>query len=154
MKAFASNLGAKVLRDEKCRNWLMQSIFGGNKDLLSASFGALSVMTAVAEITPDDGTQGPNALMNFRNLPGVDVVLNSAGAYFSASVSVGFGYGASIRGGTDRAKAFILLHEFAHKIGVISFDHNDGCSRNAQISNNNAIGTNCAKTLGGFSNSR
>jgi hypothetical protein len=82
---------------------------------------------------------------------GFNILRNLQGAYFSTT------YYASGDGdlvaGTDRYRAFVLLPEFAHQLGVPNFKPDSG---NLQIerTNNKMIFDNCSKTLANFGNGK
>jgi hypothetical protein len=54
-----------------------------------------------------------------------------------------------INGGSDRAKAMLLMHELGH---VLSLFRSDSGSDNNQKLNNDLLWFNCGRQISGFSN--
>ncbi len=72
------------------------------------------------------------------------LTVNINGAFFNSTAGVGVG--ADFHGGTDIAKAFILLHELAHLTGAKGFLDNDK-SEDRQRQNNLMILQHCRSTI-------
>ncbi len=110
----------------------------------------------VADLLSNDLLEVADSSQNvaaFTNTAGTDltsveaaIVVNAGGAFFSSACVVNR---KRIAGGTPRAQAFILLHEFAHALDAKGFqaDFND---RGAGNQNDALIHQDCSKTLGRF----
>jgi hypothetical protein len=103
-----------------------------------------------------------NAVANSPLTPGTVIAVNTSGAFFrslpagqtlapSNDFEAEF---ASIRGGSDQARVFIMLHEIAHALEMIRSNDGGGDSQsNAhQRYNNDQIWRNCGSTIASFSN--
>jgi len=73
------------------------------------------------------------------------ITVNSNGAFFSSSLSVGSG-ATQYNGGTLQAQLFILIHELGHLTGVLQPDTDNSANEN---SNNSAVQSNCGKQIAG-----
>lgn len=103
-----------------------------------------------------------NALTNSYLTPGTVVVINTNGAFFKplpnntvlASSNDFQNEFASINGGSDRARIFILLHEIAHTLQMIR-GNDGGLDSNSQTNqrfNNDQIWRSCSGKITSFSN--
>jgi hypothetical protein len=137
----------KELIDDRCA-----SLFGG-KDAFNRKMNELTAVDgagntkgianaqiAPTEVRPDSGVT--NAIASGSEL----ITVNIYGAFFSNDVTTNNG---RIQGGTDKAGAFILLHEFGHIMNATGFKSDNG---NVEVgkSNNDIIHNNCQDTLRKF----
>jgi RHS repeat-associated protein len=74
------------------------------------------------------------------------IVFNNNSAFFNSKYTVNQG---KLRGGTDKARAFIVLHELAHGTYANDFKPDLNISE-AGTHNDKLIEKNCSKTLGSF----
>jgi len=121
-------------QDSKCGNWL-----SGNQALINTLVGNTPsglVYAGVGDFS-SSGTSVTNAIAGApasTGLPaGALLTVNADGAFFSASATTG--YQGDISGGSDLAKAFILLHELGHLTGAAGFQSNDSGSTKQAIAN-------------------
>jgi hypothetical protein len=153
--------------DEKCMTWLSGGGFaggvGGYDDILAALLGEKdfgvsadfrSAMTATVG-SFDSAHWSVNAVSGTAgtDLPGGTLMtINAGGAFFGSNLSADNG---RITGGTDLAKAFILVHELAHLTSAAGFADGDSgqpgtLGGQRQIDNNNLIHDKCQTTLDRF----
>ena len=140
---------AALKDDPACSDWL-----GGADASISAILGANPLGRNFIGAADLD-QKGVNA---FQGNSGTDlgdgiasITVANNGAFFNSDVGVGDGV-QGITGGTDAAKAFILLHELAHFLGAARFQSPDGGTDNkqAQIDNNELVQEKCSNTIGKF----
>jgi hypothetical protein len=85
----------------------------------------------------------------------MSITINLDGGYFNGGVTAGLG--TNIGGGTDEARAFILLHELAHNMRVsgaaAGFIQGD-TTPSDQVNNNNLILKNCGSAVDYFAGRR
>jgi hypothetical protein len=85
---------------------------------------------------------------NGTNIPagsaGAAITFNDAGAFFNSDYSTNNG---RIAGNTDKARAFLWLHELGHGMNVLAQDLGNELAGRA---NNNLINDNCKDTLNKF----
>lgn len=134
------------LIDDRCAN-----LFGGRDafvqrvnqltavDGAGLAKGIAHAQIAPTEFRPDSGVT--NAITT-----GESIIVNTYGAFFSDEVTTNNG---RIQGGTDKAGAFILLHEFGHIMNAPDF-RNDNGNAEAGRRNNDIINDNCGGTLRRF----
>lgn len=72
------------------------------------------------------------------------IMVNGVGAFFRPRFTLANGL---IEGGTDRARAFILLHELAHGLLPPQNFENDFGDSAAQVRNDAKVLANCSKTI-------
>jgi len=146
-------LQVAISQDDTCNSWLKDNqgdiswMLGGAPGSTMAvgvgNFGGPGASTTNA-VAGNSGTDLPDGMLITVNLNGAFV--NSNGIA---------GYGTNIQGGTDAAKALILLHELAHLTEAQGFNNNDGGANNeaAQTTNNQLVLENCggvvARAAGG-----
>jgi hypothetical protein len=98
--------------------------------------------------------QNPNSQVNAVTGVGVNslaVAVNLRGA-FGSSNALGTNEG-KIKANTDRARVFILLHEFGHLLSLPDFLSDRG-NPDAGKTNNKAVEENCGKTITRFDGSK
>ncbi len=138
-----------ILDNSDCAKWLNGSTSAINYMLNTPGSGATAMMVGVGSFSPSGdnaaaGTGGTNLT------PGsMLITVNVNGAFFKPGPSTAVGYGVPswITGGTDAAKALILLHELAHDLGAAGFDQNDGDNPAAQAANNSLVMQNCGDVV-------
>lgn len=129
--------------DPDCQRWLESGTF---KDF-GKYLDEVSPYIGHAESIRD--LKNPEGVVNAVTGSGAGrlaIVINDQGAFLSGKVDTNDG---AIRGGTDRARAFILLHEFSHSTdvpGVVPDRGNPAAGR----ANNRAVTENCERTLKKF----
>ena len=142
-------LQAALQQDPTCSQWLT-----GNQGLIdtlvgNTSSGLLYVGVGNFSSTGNWITNAVSGTGGTNLPPGALLTVNLSGAFFSSSVNTG--YMGNIGGGTDLAKAFILLHELGHLTDAAGFQPNDSGSTQGGIANQNSnnllVQQNCAKTL-------
>jgi RHS repeat-associated protein len=145
--------------DPDCLDWLKSGIAGGLTDVFNSFFNELLGKSggsplAGAEDLSGTGDAGANARMGFFG-NGLEMTINSSGAFFDRNVSVGNAGRFSaemlgLKGGTPQAQTFILLHELAHYFVVPGFVRNDGNGNpQRQEFNNDLVWEKCEKTIRG-----
>jgi hypothetical protein len=78
------------------------------------------------------------------------ITVNTNGAFFNSSVSVGYDVPAWITGGSNAAQALILLHELAHDLNAAGFNQNDAGNAAAEGQNNQLVLQNCGNVINFF----
>jgi len=94
--------------------------------------------------------------------PGYLILVNSGGPFFNGlpmfqSIGISKDYTQqidAIRGGTERAQVFLLLHELGHLFGITRNDNGTTDDKTNQAWNNDALWLNCGSIIQGFSNPR
>jgi RHS repeat-associated protein len=163
VQAFATNPWSNVasaIKGTKCEAWLQgaldKSIYSNNGQTVNTFLTANDqIAPATATATFADGT----AQATFGNAlaPGYLILIRDGGFYFNAmpgSALPSYNYQqqiGGINGGSDRAKAFLLLHELSHLLGLIKPDATTANSSNSG-GNNDTIWSHCGKELSGFKN--
>ena len=138
-------LEAALSKDQDCNRWLKNSALVVNQLLgnvpgvdLRVGVGNFSD-PSVNAVTGSIGTNLPPATAG--------ITVNVNGAFFRSSASTGIdGVNGTIAGGTDAAKAFILLHELAHATGAAGFQEGDR-GPIEQNFNNGLVLQHCEKAL-------
>jgi len=137
----------KELIDDRC-----VSLFGGKDafirkineltavDGAGDTKGIANAQISPTEVRPDSGVT--NAVASGSEL----IIVNTYGAFFSNDVTTNNG---RIQGGTDKAGAFILLHEFGHIMNAPGFESDNGKEEEGR-KNNDIINNNCKDTLRKF----
>ena len=124
--------------DVDCCKWLqnnssvIKTILGESQEKGYVAVGDFGVSTAnaVAGVSGTDLETGYSLL-----------TVNLQGAFFNSDRSTDSG---RIAGGSDEAKAFILLHEIAHLTQAAGFQENDSAPA-IQLANNDLVHDNCQK---------
>jgi hypothetical protein len=93
---------------------------------------------SVSSVNAVAGTSGTNLQAGSAM-----ITVNVDGAFFTATQPADSG---RIGGGTDEAKAFILLHELAHLTDAAGFLRGDS-GPDRQLHNNDLVRANCQTTL-------
>jgi hypothetical protein len=131
-----------LLADQTCSDWLVN-----NQLVIDQLLGdAPGTTTIVGVGNFSDPAVNAVAGVGGTNLaPGTaGITVNLTGAYFNSALSAG--YGTNIQGGSDAAKALILVHELAHVTGANGFLDNDN-NPSAQTQNNHMLLERCGKTI-------
>jgi hypothetical protein len=104
----------------------------------------------------DFSDPGIGGASNTGWVPGFVVLFNRQGSFFNGPGQVGFlsNYNSvlTIRNDSDRARAFMLLHEISHVLSPNGFQNGDGADDNLQRSNNDLIWEHCNKSFMSFGN--
>ncbi len=145
-----------VLNDGKCLAWLMSSPLSSSRNLVSQFFDSARATTGVADYYESGTLTGAYvglAHVQQFGVPVFDVLINRNSVFFKGSGNAQFeGSNSVVKGinaATDRARAFSLLHEFSHMLGLIG---PDGTSSAAGGLNNDRIAANCGSAIGTFRN--
>jgi len=133
-----------IALDESCDKWLTNN--RSTIDFLLGQAPGWSTMFAGVAEFPDNPTINAVAGVSGTTLAAgsAGLIVNVRGAFFSTSQ--GAGAGTNIKGGTDAAKAFILLHELAHLTAAEGFLSNDRDEKSQQA-NNAMVLENCGTTV-------
>ena len=140
--------------DRDCLNFLESGIAGGDLSTFNKFYNQLSGFSGppLAGAADFRGTDysGYNGITGWIG-SGFIITINTAGAFFNSDVGVAYGndYEAQIgalRGGTQPAQFFLLLHELAHFFQAQGFNQNDQ-TRGQQEFNNDLLWEKCSKTI-------
>jgi hypothetical protein len=157
VRAGLASLRSALSGDSDCLNFLESGIAGGSTAVFNAFFNQLigtDGQTATAGASSFRGTQfqGQNGVVGELST-GYLLTINTAGAFFSTSVGVGYAdkYDAqvgSLQPATPAGQYFVLLHELAHYLGAAGFIQGDS-ALGSQKANNDKIWEKCNKTVQG-----
>ena len=140
-----------------CRRWLedglRRSPVGRQIGSLDEYLNQLPWAAGVATITPDRDASRVNAIASNR-VAGYLVLFERTGYFFgqpSGNTQIGPSdrftpWISRIRGGTEQAQEFIILHELGHLLQTRGFQ-NDINSGRAQANNNDLVWQNCSGLL-------
>jgi RHS repeat-associated protein len=141
-------LQVAISQDDTCNSWLKDNQ-GDISWMLGGAPGSTMAVGVGNFSGPGASTTNAVAGNSGTDLPdGMLITVNLNGAFFySNSIA---GYGTNIQGGTDAAKALILLHELAHITEAQGFINDDGGANNeaAQTRNNQLVLENCGGVVG------
>ena len=143
--------GLKAALDEDCAAWLESGLEAQGMSL-DAFFSYVGGRIGHAENIYDPST--PNIQTNAvtgLGLASIDIAVNLRGSFGSSSAA-GTNDG-RIRANTDRARVFILLHEFGHLLEIPGFRSDRGNPVGGSA-NNRQVEQNCSRTLNRFDGSR
>jgi RHS repeat-associated protein len=135
--------------DSDCIDWLTQSPFAPTGkflySFLEAERGQIGQATFV----------GYSDIVGIANqsAAGLNIFINSSSGFFHGGGTTSDG----LNFNTDRFRAFSLIHEFAHQLGIPGFvpeggDRPPSATAALEQSNNKQIFEHCNKTLGKFKN--
>ena len=145
-----SQLKQAIAQDPDCSNWLAGSSAAINYMLNTPPPGT-TLTSAVGVGSFSDSTVNAVAGISGTNLPaGMLITVNTNGAFFNSSVSVGYDVPAWITGGSNAAQALILLHELAHDLNAAGFNQNDAGNATAEGQNNQLVLQNCGNVINFF----
>jgi len=132
--------------DAGCKAWLETS--SSYKDF-NAYLESLTSQNLIGwgTITTTNDDSNKIAAVTGSNPSGLAIVVQQNGAFFNSDYWVGSATG--IRGNSAKARAFILLHEFAHSAEVSGFEHDSGDVAAGQR-NDARVWANCEATLSRF----
>ncbi|MBI1897279.1 MAG: hypothetical protein HYS04_12270 [Acidobacteria bacterium] len=128
--------------DEDCNEWLTDNAEVINT-LLGEGPDSSTVYAGVGNFS-DPNVNAVAGVGGTNLLPGSALLtVNVQGAFFSSGASTDNG---RLRGGTDEAKAFILLHELGHLTVAAGFQSGDRAP-NIQRARNDLVHEHCQNTL-------
>jgi RHS repeat-associated protein len=140
--------------DPACQDWLETSPVAPTAALLVSFMdqernGGVGIAQFVDSLGNPSGVTSQAKL----NVAGFNILINSTGPYFATNQAPS-GIG-NLNNGTSRFQIFVLLHEFAHQLGVPGFLPEGGIlgvDPAIEKNNNQMIFDHCGKTLAAFSN--
>jgi hypothetical protein len=144
-----------------CQGWFNAAFMTSD----NRAYGSLdNYLVALASVSRAGSFVGgnANAVANSPLTRGTIIAVNTSGAFFH-QLSAGQTLApsddfasqfASINGGSDQARVFIMLHEIAHTLGMIRSGDggSDSQSQANQRFNNDQIWRNCSGTITSFAN--
>jgi RHS repeat-associated protein len=140
--------------DESCQDWLETSPLSPTAvQLVGFMDQERNGGAGIAQFVDYSGQ--PSGIVSAAKLDiaGMNILINSAGSYFAKNQAPS-GTG-NLNTGTPRYQIFVLLHEFAHQLGVPGFLPEGGIlgvDTDIEKKNNQMILDHCGKTLAAFSN--
>jgi RHS repeat-associated protein len=135
--------------DSDCGDWLGKGL-SSLIDELGNSDSNGSAMHADVTATYDDGSSSATSIAAYSNtaIPGVNIIVNDNGAFYSSSLSWTDPAGTKMAGGSARLRSFILLHEFGHILRAAGM--RDEESDDDFKHNNELVLQKCGNTLAKF----
>jgi hypothetical protein len=138
-------LKAALHEDSDCAGFL--KITDDDIDRLVGDIPGVSSTVGVGSFS-DNSINAQTGIVGTDLPAGAVITVNTDGAYFSSNRKTG--YMGNIGGGTDLAKAFILLHELGHVSDILASPDDVPLHSDYQNYNNLNIQQNCATTLNLF----
>jgi RHS repeat-associated protein len=137
VKARIEEMNERLDEDPDCLKWLQSGTKGGYAE--ASMRAVLAEMSRVAGRIERDGNNAPGIAATALDVPGLAIIVNGQGAFFSSG-----------SGPTTGDQILILLHELAHVTGAPGFIQNDGDDRagsTAREDNAALLREKCGKTI-------